>query len=84
MRTFKLKLPFCAKDSIEDRKLKLYDLASEMVHDENLNVLEEGHFEKVSYVVVENNYIPSEKEDSLYDIINMSKEDIFQKHGIRL
>jgi len=66
MRTFKLKLPFCAKDSIEDRKLKLYDFVSEMIHDDDLNVLEEGHFEKVSYVVVENTYIPDD--DARYDL----------------
>jgi len=54
MKTIKIKLAFSPQTNITDRKNKLIIWASAMLHSNRINILEEEHFENLSYIIVEN------------------------------
>lgn len=54
MRTIKIKLPFKSGTKIKDRNSKLNTWAKAMTKRGSVNILEEKHLDKMSYIVVEN------------------------------
>lgn len=54
MRTIKIKLPFSSDTTKADRNSKLDAYAKVMLRNQEVNVVEEKHLEKMSYIVVEN------------------------------
>jgi len=59
MRTIKLKLPFSNNTGIADRHSKLFLWAKTLVNNAPVNVIDEQHYERTSYIVVENTYRPT-------------------------
>lgn len=59
MSTIKLKLPFPASTNTADRHSKLFLWAKTLVNNAPVNVIDEQHYDNVSYIVVENNYRPT-------------------------
>jgi len=59
MRTIKLKLPFTDNTGIADRHSKLFLWAKTLVNNATVNVIDEQHYERASYIVVENTYKPT-------------------------
>lgn len=59
MRTIKLKLPFDNTTGIADRHSKLFLWAKTLVNSATVNVIDEQHYDNVSYIVVENTYKPT-------------------------
>ncbi|MCR5456199.1 MAG: hypothetical protein K6F33_14545 [Bacteroidales bacterium] len=59
MRTIKLKLPFTNNTGVAERHSKLFLWAKTLVNNATVNVLDEQHYERSSFIVVENNYKPT-------------------------
>jgi len=55
MKTIKIKLAFSPEINIFERKNTLINWAIAMLRRESINILEEEHFENLSYIIVENN-----------------------------
>ena len=58
-RTIKIKLSFSPEIKLLDRKQKLLKWATGMLKGKKVNILEEKHLEKMSYIIVENTSIVS-------------------------
>lgn len=54
MKTIKIKLSFAPETAKNERKAKLELWASTMLKGNQVNIIEENHMEKQSYIVVEN------------------------------
>ena len=54
MRTIKIKLPFNSEIDKTERNSKLNIWAKTMLRGKKVNIVEEKHLEKMSYIVVEN------------------------------
>jgi len=54
MKTIKIKLSFSPETSITERKRKLETWAVAMLKGTIVNIVEEKHFETVSFIIVEN------------------------------
>ena len=54
MRTIKIKLPFNEEVKNAERNTKLNSWAQMMLKNKQVNIVEEKHLEKMSYIVVEN------------------------------
>jgi hypothetical protein len=54
MKTIKIKLVFEPEIKISERKEKLENWAKIMLKKESINIVEVSHFEKLSWIVVEN------------------------------
>ena len=54
MRTIKIKLPFNSEIDKTERNFKLNTWAKTMLRGKKVNIVEEKHLEKMSYIVVEN------------------------------
>lgn len=59
MSTIKLKLPFSASTDKADRHSKLFLWAKALVNSATVNVIDEQHYDDMSYIVVENTYEPT-------------------------
>ena len=56
MKTIKIKLPFNSENSIIERKNALNKWAKAMLKQEILIVIEEEHYETMSYIVIVNTF----------------------------
>ena len=54
MRTIKIKLPFKSEINKTERNSKLNTWAKTMLRGKKINIVEEKHLDKMSYIVVEN------------------------------
>lgn len=54
MKTIKIKLPFSSEINKEERIEKLEKWAKVMLRKDIINIVEESHFETLSWIVVEN------------------------------
>ena len=54
MRTIKIKLPFKSELNKTERNSKLNTWAKTMLRGKKINIVEEKHLDKMSYIVVEN------------------------------
>ena len=54
MRTIKIKLPFNSDIKKSERNSKLNTWAKTMLKGKKVNIVEEKHLDKMSYIVVEN------------------------------
>ena len=57
MKTIKIKLSFSPDTQQNDRRMKLQTWANAMLKGNEINILEEMHLERSSYIVVENTRI---------------------------
>ena len=64
MSTIKLKLPFSAGTNTADRHSKLFLWAKTLVNNAPVNVLDEQHYDNMSFIVVENTYRPTPESES--------------------
>ncbi len=53
-RTIKIKLPFKPEIRQNERKSRLLVWAKSMLKNSNVNILEEKHLDRMSYIVIEN------------------------------
>jgi len=57
MSTIKIKLVFSPEVKSSERKMKLETWAMAMLKKDNLKIVEEKHYEKLSWIVVENSKV---------------------------